>query len=46
MSSGGVYSQSNRKHSVLVVDDKTELNPSTAYGEGGTGEIHKKEQKQ
>ena len=32
MSSGAVYSQSDKKHKVIVVDENTALSPVTAYG--------------
>lgn len=32
MSSGAVYSQSDRKHKTIIVDDNTPLTPSTPYG--------------
>lgn len=32
MSSGAVYSQSDRNHKVVVVDEKSDCEPSTAYG--------------
>lgn len=32
MSSGAVYSQNDRNHKVLVVDEDTTFDPSTAYG--------------
>lgn len=32
MSTGAVYSQSDRKHKVIVVDENSPLDPQTAYG--------------
>lgn len=32
MSSGAVYSQNDKKHRRLIVNENTELNPSTSYG--------------
>jgi UDP-glucose 4-epimerase len=32
MSSGAVYSQNDRKHKNIIVNEKTKLEPSTAYG--------------
>lgn len=32
MSSGAVYSQSDKKHRRIIVDEKSQLAPSTAYG--------------
>lgn len=32
MSSGAVYSQSDRKHKTIIVDENTPLTPSTPYG--------------
>lgn len=32
MSSGAVYSQNDKKHKIIVVDENTELTPNTPYG--------------